>query len=64
MADIERSKNVAVHNDTPEKGFTTIYASSSDEGSNNAAPFTEAETKLLLRRLDYHLLPFLSLLYL
>lgn len=37
---------------------------STDSRPVSAAPFNEAETKKLLRKLDLHLIPFLALIYL
>ena len=38
--------------------------SSNDSRPVSAAPFNEADTKKLLRKLDLHLIPFLALIYL
>ncbi|KAK0118349.1 hypothetical protein ONS95_012638 [Cadophora gregata] len=42
----------------------TDLTSSNDSRPVSAAPFNEADTKKLLRKLDLHLIPFLALIYL
>lgn len=61
MNAMEKSSSGAETSDTDSKD---VGVAQIEDVSPQAAPFDAARTKSLLRKLDWHLVPFLALLYL
>jgi hypothetical protein len=66
---LNKPRNIPTDSDLSQAKYIEdkeLGSLTSTEGTTVSAPlpFTEAATKKLLRKLDFHLIPFLALLYL